>query len=61
MTLDQLISNIGGQLGVWAGMSILTVFQLLMYIISGVFTDSNEEKKEAQLRYKVQNADGIGL
>uniref|UniRef100_A0A914XQ49 Uncharacterized protein n=1 Tax=Plectus sambesii TaxID=2011161 RepID=A0A914XQ49_9BILA len=32
VSLDNLVSNIGGLIGVWAGMSFLTVFQALQYV-----------------------------
>ncbi len=55
MTLDQLISNIGGQLGVWAGISILTLSQFVIYIISGLFTDPKKKKKKQKDKQRIKD------
>ncbi len=36
ITVDSLISKIGGSMGIWAGMSLVTVVQLLVYILDGI-------------------------
>ncbi len=36
VTVDSLISKIGGSMGIWAGMSLVTVVQLLLYVLYGV-------------------------
>lgn len=33
MTVDSLISSIGGSLGVWTGISIISVAQALIYLV----------------------------
>ncbi len=33
MPIDQLISNVGGQLGLWAGISVITIYQALLYLL----------------------------
>ncbi len=37
MTIDELISNLGGQLGLWAGISVLTVAQAIIYCCTTLF------------------------
>lgn len=32
LSIDELISNIGGCLGVWSGISFLSIFQILSYL-----------------------------
>ncbi len=36
ITVDRLISKIGGSMGLWAGMSLVTLVQLLVYVLHGV-------------------------
>jgi hypothetical protein len=36
ITIDQLISNLGGALGLWTGLSLLTMFQAVVYFCSCV-------------------------
>lgn len=36
VSLDQLISNIGGTLGVWTGLSVIGMFQAFMYVLYGL-------------------------
>lgn len=35
-SIDELISNIGGTLGVWMGISLVSVFQALVYILYAI-------------------------
>lgn len=34
-SVDELISNIGGALGVWTGLSILSIYQCAIYVVRG--------------------------
>ncbi len=36
VTLERLISQMGGVMGVWAGMSCVTLFQLILYFLHGL-------------------------
>ena len=36
VSMEDLISSIGGTLGVYAGMSIITVYQAFLYLLSGI-------------------------
>lgn len=35
-TIAELVSNIGGALGVWTGLSILSVYQCAVYVVKGL-------------------------
>jgi hypothetical protein len=36
-SLEELISNLGGALGVWTGLSMLSFYQMLIYLMKGFF------------------------
>ncbi len=54
MTIHELISNFGGQLGLWAGISVLTVAQAIIYLCTALCRlhskiPSKEEPKSKEL------------
>jgi Amiloride-sensitive sodium channel len=51
LSIDEFISNIGGCVGVWTGISLITIIQLLFYIVKG-FVDlcSRSCRKEQRVK-----------
>lgn len=35
-SIDELVGNIGGALGVWTGLSILSIYQCIIYVLKGL-------------------------
>ncbi len=46
ITLEQLMSNIGGQLSLWLGISILTILQAFFYLGSTAAESASENKQK---------------
>lgn len=46
MSLEDLISDSGGLIGVWAGMSFLTIFQAISYLMR-YFEERRKSKQNA--------------
>lgn len=51
ISLDDLISNTGGLIGVWAGMSFLTLFQALAYLIKYFKERKQRKVSKAESRF----------
>ena len=49
-TIIMLLSDIGGTLGLWAGISIISVFELLELIIKVCYAGTKADKKETPVK-----------
>jgi hypothetical protein len=59
-TIDELISNIGGCLGVWSGISFLSIFQIVCYTWRALSHKLAKRKaKRALERYEHSNFEGV--
>jgi hypothetical protein len=54
MSVDSLISSSGGLLGIWAGMSFLTIFQAISFLLRCAF--ERTVKKPEKLRLRTVNS-----
>lgn len=55
MTFDTMVSNIGGQIGLWMGASLLSVVQLVAALVAWCKEKIKHKKEHVQIEVRQTN------